>query len=81
MKLPPIEEDSFPTTETKGVLSTSMGEYGEQMAPQEGEHTDEDTTHSDVMIQAMKAGDVESFRDALKAFIRNCIRDYGKSED
>lgn len=81
------EEDSppmAPPAAPKGILSSSetlptmgLSPMGENMAPDE--NTDEETTHAGAAMEAIKAGDVEAFRDAQKAMIRACIRDYNKS--
>jgi hypothetical protein len=80
-------EDSFPTAKApKGILSdttlpvTGMGEYGEQMAPDEDDHSDTETVHAQTMMDALKAGDTKAFRDANAAFVRECIRNYGKGK-
>jgi hypothetical protein len=73
----------------KGILSgetlPTVGletRMGEQMAPAGEEHSDEETVHASSQIEAMKAGDVEAFRDAQAAFVRACVRNYerGKSK-
>jgi DNA-binding GntR family transcriptional regulator len=78
-----IYEDSPPMQPPpKGLLSAegpqSMGLISE-MQPEGEEHSDEETTHAGAMMEAFKSGDVDALRDATKAMIKACIRDYNKS--
>lgn len=77
-------EDNPPMEKPKGILSSSetqstlgLGQMGANMTP-DSEHSDEETTHAGVMMEAIKAGDVEAFRDAQKAMIEACVRKYNK---
>ena len=76
------KESAMPGASPKGFLSTVGldSEMGEQMAPEEGGHTDVESTHAETVMQAFKAGDAEAFRDSLKALIMECVRNYNSSE-
>jgi hypothetical protein len=82
------DEDSPPMERPKGILSgetlPTVGletQMGEQMAPGDDEHSDEETTHAEAQLEAMKAGDVEAFRNAQAAFVRACVRNYERGKD
>lgn len=77
---PPMEPAPRGLLSEETLPTMGLGQMGEQMAPDGEEHSDEETTHAGVMMEAIKAGDVEAFRDAQKAMIRACIRDYNKSK-
>lgn len=81
------EEDGPPMVPPKGILSSSetlptMGlgaDMGEQMAP-DGDHSDAESVHAQTMMEAIKAGDSESLRDSMAAFVRECVRNYEKGK-
>jgi hypothetical protein len=81
------EEDGPPNVKPKGILSSSetlptvgFGELGEQMAPDEGAASDQETVHAQAQLEAIRANDSEAYRDSLAAFVRECVRNYNKGK-
>lgn len=81
------EEDSPPMEKPKGILSTGetlptmgLSPMGEHMVPEKDDYSDAETVHAGTMLEAMKAGDTEAFRDSLAAFVRECVRNYNKGK-